>query len=553
MKREELDFGEDLVQRGTITQEELSSAVVSARNKKQSLRKSLIDLKLLTSEMYDICRAEYFGIPYMALDTYFADPQALMHVPEEFARHELVFPLFQTETQLAVAVSDPTNLVTLDQLRADTGMEIDLYYAPDNAILEAIDRNYSEQLISSMSGRPGATTQQFDVPRLVDTLVQRAVREGASDIHIEPGRDHLLVRQRVDGVLVETNTLPSSLQANVISRVKIMAGLDISETRAPQDGHIALQVSGEDVALRVSTLPTLHGENVVIRLLIASKARIALDALGFATGPMDAVGRMIRRPYGMIVVTGPTGSGKTTTLYSILDQLNTVSKNIMTIEDPVEYTIDLLRQIQVNPKVGLNFSAGLRAILRQDPDIVMVGEIRDGETARVAVQAALTGHLVLSTLHTNDAASAVTRLMQMGVQPFLVASSLIGVIGQRLMRNACEQCREPYEPPEALRALLPDPNHDWFKPTGCDHCRQSGYRGRTGIYEVLEITPEIQSQVVRRAPANVYQEIARRNGMVTMFEDGAAKVCQGITTIEEVMAVAEASVPEPEVEAEPTP
>ncbi len=545
MKREDLDFGQDLVRRGIIAEAQLAEAVAASDNKKQSLRKSFLDLKLLTHEQYDQCRAEYFGIPYMELRNYFADPQALQLVDEDFARNETVFPLFLADDRLGVAIADPTNLVTIDQLRADTGTEVDLYYAPENAILEAIARNYSQQnLISLVDSGSDTGSDALDVPRLVDGLVQRAVREGASDIHIEPGRDTLLIRQRIDGVLQEVHTFPMSLQANIVSRVKILAGLDISETRAPQDGHIALVIAGEEVALRVSTLPTLHGENVVIRILIASKARISLDSLGFTAQNLARVRRMLERPYGMIVVTGPTGSGKTTTLYSMLDQLNTVSKNIMTIEDPVEYTIDLLRQIQVNPKTGLGFSNGLRAILRQDPDIIMVGEIRDGETARVAVQAALTGHLVLSTLHTNDAASALTRLMQMGVQPFLVASSLIGVVAQRLVRAACKYCRKTYDPPQPLRAIIPDAAMHWFQPAGCDHCRRSGYRGRTGVYEVMEVSPEIQAETLRRSAASGFQRIAIKQGMTTMFQDGVEKVRRGLTTLEEVTSVTELMVAE---------
>ncbi len=546
MKREELDFGEDLVRRGTLSKEALDAAAASSRAKRRSLRDSLVDLKILTAAEYDRGRSEYFGIPYMDLGSFLADPQVLVLIGEDFARSECVFPLFLSEQRIAIAISDPTNLVTIDRIRSDTGMEVELYFAPEGAILDAIARNYAQPLPilgDADQGTAGSGDAAIDVPKLVDSLIQRAIRDGASDIHIEPSRHQLLIRNRIDGELVEVHTLPASVRAQVVSRVKILGGLDISESRAPQDGHVSMTVAGEEVALRISTLPTLHGENVVIRLLISSKARISLKSLGLSDADSARLHAMILRPYGMIVVTGPTGSGKTTTLYSLLEHLNTVAKNIMTIEDPVEYTIDLLRQIQVNPKVGLTFANGLRAILRQDPDVVMVGEIRDGETANVAVQAALTGHLVLCTLHTNNAASAVTRLVQMGVQPFLVASSLIGVVGQRLVRVACGHCREPYEPPAELRALAGIAAMPWFRPRGCDRCRRSGYRGRTGVYELFELNGELQAEIMQGAPAPVLRRLARRHGMTTMFHDGLRKVTGGITTLEEIMASVDASEP----------
>lgn len=539
MRREELEFGEELVQQGAIEAEQLETAVEYAKSRRHTLRKSMLDLKILTPDQYDELRAKYFGIPFMSLGNFFADPQVLLLLQEDFCRTECVFPLFQTDTGIAVAVAEPSNLAILDQIRNDTGLDVDVYYASADAIFAALERNFAASVLAQL-GEDGENTvqeAQFDVPKIVDTLLKKAVRDGASDIHIEPGEQQLLVRQRVDGALIEVKTYSKSLQANIISRIKILANLDIAETRVPQDGNVSMTIGGEKIALRVSTTPTVEGENVVIRLLISSKVRIGLESLGLASSVQERFVELIRRPHGMIVVTGPTGSGKTTTLYTALDLLNTVDKNIMTIEDPVEYKIDLLRQIQVSAKVGLTFASGLRSILRQDPDIVMVGEIRDAETASVAVQAALTGHLLLSTLHTNDAAGAVTRLLHMGVPPFLVASSLAGVVAQRLVRRSCQDCLVPYDPPPAFASLLPDHGEEWLRPEGCERCRRTGFRGRVGIHELLRVTPGMQDEIIASAPAATYHRLGVEDGMVPMFLDGLEKVRQGLTTLEEVVAV----------------
>jgi type IV pilus assembly protein PilB len=538
VKRDEIDFGEDLVKRGTITRLQLEEAATRARNRRQGLREALTELRILTAEAFDKARAAYFGIPYIALSTYFADPQVLMLIKEDFALSEKVFPLFTSDAAIAVAISDPTNLVTLDQIRTDTQMEVQPYFAAEQSIVEAINRNYSSStLLAAAENENSDSENAQDIPRMVDALLAQSLRAGASDLHIEPGAKQLLIRQRIDGILQEVHTLPSTLQSHLVSRIKVLAELDISETRTPQDGKIQTTIGGEDVSLRISTVPTLHGENCVIRFLVSSKARLGLDSLGFSAHMRAKFSALIARPHGMLIVTGPTGSGKTTTLYAALDQLNTIKHNIMTIEDPIEYTIDLLRQIQVNEKTGLTFASGLRAILRQDPDIVMVGEIRDTETATVAVHAALTGHLVLTTLHTNDAAGAITRLMHMGIPPFLIASSMIGVVAQRLVRRLCPSCRRPAELPENVRALVPDGNGACHAPQGCDACRKSGYRGRSGIYELLEASPEIQNAIIEEAPAHVYDTIARSQGMRPLFLDGLDKVLSGETSLEEVMAV----------------
>ncbi len=550
MKRDEIDFGEELVKRGAISRAQLDEASARARNRRQSFREALVELRVLTAEAYDKARAAYFAIPYIALATYFADPQVLMLIKEDFALGEKVFPLFLSDTALAVAISDPTNLVTIDQIRADTQMEVQPYYADEQSIVEAIHRNYSSSTLLAASEDENREAEAGqDIPRMVDALLAQSLRAGASDLHIEPGAKQLLIRQRVDGSLQEVHTLPTTLQSHLVSRIKVLAELDISETRTPQDGKIQTTIGGEEVSLRISTVPTLHGENCVIRFLVGSKARLGLDALGFSPAVREKFTALIARPHGMLIVTGPTGSGKTTTLYAALDQLNTIKHNIMTIEDPVEYTIDLLRQIQVNDKSGLTFASGLRAILRQDPDIVMVGEIRDAETATVAVHAALTGHLVLTTLHTNDAAGAITRLMHMGIPPFLISSSVIGVLAQRLVRRLCASCRQPAKLPDDVRALVPEGGDACYAPEGCDACRKTGYRGRVGIYELLAVTPEIQNAIIESKPAHVYDSIARVHGMRPLMLDGLDKVLAGQTSLEEVMEVNTLNIaPAPAVE-----
>ena len=540
MKRDEIDFGEELVRKGTITRAQLEEAAGRSRDRKESLRSAILGLRILSPEDHDRGRADYHGIPYIHLQNYFADPQVLVLIPEQFATSERVFPLFRSDSSIAIAISDPTNLVTLDQIRADTGLEVEPYYAAEQTIAEAISRNYASPiLLAEAEGKEETADARMDVPRMVDSLLLEAVRAGASDLHIEPGARQLLVRQRVDGELQEMHTFPSTLQAHLVSRIKVLASLDISETRAPQDGQIQSTIGGQEVSLRISTIPTIHGENVVVRFLIGSKARLGLGALGLPPGNLARLSELIRRPHGMIIVTGPTGSGKTTTLYAALDQLNTVSRNITTIEDPVEYSIHLLRQVQVNERIGLTFASGLRSILRQDPDVIMVGEVRDPETASVAVQAALTGHLVLTTLHTNDAAGALTRLMHMGVPPFLIASSVIAALAQRLVRCLCRDCRKPAALPEEVRSLLPGPEASAYSPEGCDQCRQTGYRGRTGIYELLEVTPEIQAAVLEKVSASTYERLAVAAGMVTILKDGLEKVGRGITSLEEVLSAHE--------------
>ncbi len=538
MNKDEGEFGHFLVLNNVLTREKLNEVQSRASDRKDTLHNTLIELKCLSAEEYDRQKAAFHNIPFIDLKHYFSDPQVLGLIEHNFASDELIFPLFLSGSSIAVATSNPSNLTAFDQVRENCNLDVELYYASEAAIMAAIDNNYSQEVMLEDPGEEQDKTH--DIPQVVNYLFNKSIRANASDLHIEPGKKHILIRQRVDGLLRETYTLPRHLQDRIVSRIKIMANLDISETRIPQDGQIKTKIAGEDLSLRISTIPTLHGENVVVRFLKNAQTRFSLDILGFSENDLKTFRDMLSLPYGMIIVTGPTGSGKTTTLYGALDQLNTVKKNIMTIEDPVEYHADLLRQVQVNTKTGMTFAKGLRALLRQDPDIIMVGEIRDPETASVAIQAALTGHLVLTTLHTNNAAGAITRLINMGIPPYLISSAVVCIIGQRLVRNLCPACKKRYTAPENISRILPQNKRSsgeitLFAPVGCQRCSKAGFIGRSGIYEVLKMNEEIQNAILKESPTGVYEKIAKKHGMTTMFDDGLEKVVQGLTSLEEIM------------------
>ncbi len=377
--------------------------------------------------------------------------------------------------------------------------------------------------------------------RFVDRVLLKAISVGASDVHFEPYDDEVLVRLRMDGVLHEYTKTSPSRYAEIVSRIKIMANLNVAERRVPQDGKIPLRVGGKEYDVRVSVVPTVFGERAVLRILDRSRGLLKLEELGLSEEDLPKVERLISKPHGIVLITGPTGAGKSTTLYAMLLKIKNPKRNIITIEDPVEYQIKGIGQIQVNPKVGLTFAAGLRSVLRQDPDVIMVGEIRDAETAEISVQAALTGHLVLSTLHTNDAPSAITRLADMGVEPFLIASTLEGVISQRLVRRVCPRCKKPYKPPKEVLEKLglnPEGDYTFYRGEGCEHCLGTGYRGRVGLFEVLELDEDLKKLIVKTQDANEIRKLAKEKGFKTLLEDGARKVLEGVTTPEEVLAVA---------------
>jgi general secretion pathway protein E len=483
-------------------------------------------------------------------------------VPIQFAKRHRVLPLADEGERVAVAVADPYALEALHDLRVLLGRPVSPRLASPNQILQAINRVYergsdrAEDLMEGLSEVGlDALAHELEEPkdlldasdeapviRLVNGMLFQAVKDRASDVHIEPFEREVQVRYRIDGVLYPVLTPPKAIQAPIVSRVKVMAGLDIAEKRLPQDGRLRIKIAGKDIDVRVSVLPTAFGERVVMRLLDKSTVLLDLEELGMEGERLDAFKRMIATPHGILLVTGPTGSGKTTTLYGALSRINSKDVNIITVEDPIEYQLRGIGQIHVNPKIDLTFAAGLRSILRQDPDVIMVGEIRDLETAEIAIQASLTGHLVFSTLHTNDAAGAITRLVDMGIEPFLVSSSVLAILAQRLVRVLCSACRESYRPPkEALADFgfdrLAASDGVLYRPKGCPQCKHTGYRGRTGIYELLRIEDTVRELVMRGADSAMIKEQARQKGMLTLRDDGVRKMLAGTTSAEEVLRV----------------
>jgi type IV pilus assembly protein PilB len=543
-------LGQSLVEQGHLSPEGLARALEEQRRTGASLREVLLRLDLAPESAILDYYEEQLGIPRMDLSTYVLEPEIVRLLPDRVARQYTVLPLFKIGPTLTVAMADPLDVVALDEVKQSTGLDVDVVVSPQSQIREAIDRHNPvgvgldqlarEQALRQVAAEVAARPEE-DGPiiRFVNAVVQQAAREGASDLHLEPDESSFRIRLRVDGILREVSIQSKSLYAPVVSRVKIMAALDIAERRLPQDGRIRMSALGRDFDLRVSTFPTIHGENVVLRLLDRSASLIGLSELGLDPGPLAVVERMVQKPNGIMLVTGPTGSGKTTTLYACIHRINGVERNIVTLEDPVEYHLASIRQTQVDPDVGLTFARGLRALLRQDPDVIMVGEIRDPETAEISVRSALTGHLVLSTLHTNDAAGALPRLLDMGIEPFLLSSAMLGVAAQRLVRRVCDKCKQPITPPDELAAALGiQPSVDTFvQGAGCRACNGTGYRGRVGIFEVLEVDEEIQALITQRAPAEEIARASRRAGMRTLHEDAVAKAARGLTTLEEVLRV----------------
>lgn len=486
------------------------------------------------------------------------EPEVAALIPEDLMRRHRVFPLERKGAKLVLAMADRRNAQAIDDVRVVSGCTvIERVRWPDDRIGKMIDRYFGqamlERLVAGCQVAEGdgkgdwlytpvdAAVGEGPVARLVHTIITKAVRQGATDIHLESRDGGLAVRYRVDGVLAPVMEIPAGVGPALISRVKIMADMDIAEKRLPQDGRLAVQVDGRDIDLRVSTIHTVFGEKAVLRLLDRSRVLLGLDELGLSPGVLAGFRGLIDDPYGMLLVTGPTGSGKTTTLYAVLQELNTPAVNIVTIEDPVEYLLPGVNQIPINRRAGLDFARGLRSILRQDPEIIMVGEIRDRETAAMATRAAITGHMVFSTLHTNDAAGALTRLTDMGVEPFLVASSVLGVLSQRLVRRVCPHCREPYAPaPNSREAVfLGDayPGAQAYRAAGCGHCDGSGYRGRVAVAEFLAMTGRLRELVCQRVPLAELRRAARAQGMVTIGEDGLDKAYAGLTTVQEVMRI----------------
>jgi type IV pilus assembly protein PilB len=499
----------------------------------------------------DIIPPRALAYPYVDLVEVEIDPAAVAIVPEALARNHNALPLSFDGDRLVVALTDPTNVIALDDLRTASGHELRLTLAEPAAIddawirLGAIDRT-TQTMLESAAPDEDDTHDAFDpandapIVRAINQIIAKAVQQRASDIHIEPQEHDVRVRFRLDGVLHDIMHIPRSLRAGLVSRLKIMAELNIADTRIPQDGRISVVADGSPIDLRVATIPSVWGETIVLRLLDRSFSDLTLEHLGFPEDTLARYQKAFQRPYGAILVVGPTGSGKSTTLYSTLCVVNDVSRKIITVEDPVELRLPGLIQIHVNQKVGLSFATALRSILRSDPDVVMVGEIRDPETARIAIEAAMTGHLVFSTLHTNDAPSALSRLVEMGVEPFLVASALECVLAQRLARKLCPRCREPYAPaPDVLREYGMDQTDTLYRAVGCNQCAGTGYSGRIALIELMPVTEDIERLTVERRSADELRKAARSEGMRSLLEDGLAKAQAGITSLEEVLRILE--------------
>jgi len=544
-----------------LTSEQLELARREQQRSGSRLGQILVQLCFVPPEALAHFLSEQAGTTVVKLGRTTLDQKVLALVPADVARRCLAVPIAREGGSLTVALADPFDVMTVDLLQQMTGLPIHVVTASEEDILNCIEVYYStgdsigtsiEKILDEKERQNGKSldealskmankNEDSPVIRVVRQIITRAVNHRASDIHFEPEEHMMRVRTRVDGVLVQDVLIPKAMQSAVITRMKIIADLDLAEKHAPQDGRASLIVGGRQVTLRVSSLPTAYGENVVARILDPQSQTLSLDTVGFAPSVLETFRKVVNEPYGVMLVTGPTGSGKSTTLYSVLGEVSTMDVSIFTLEDPIEYRISLVRQTQVNEEMGLSFSTGLRALLRQDPDIILVGETRDTETAQLMVRAALTGHLVFSTLHTNDAAGAIPRLIDMGVEPYLLPAALLAVLAQRLVRSLCPHCREEMPDPAGELVKLkvpPPPGQDPLKlwrAKGCPVCKQSGYKGRRGIFELMTLDDRYHDPIVHRAGAPEFRRLAREQGMLTMFDDGLAKAAKGVTTVEELL------------------
>src|SRR6266404_4048914 len=548
-------LGDLLVAEGLINREQLQRALLAQKGTAEKLGSLLVRLNLVNEDQLVGFLSKQYGIPAVTLSQLDIDPDVLKLIPAQMARKYEIVPVERKGNVLTLAMADPTNVFALDDVTFLTNLQVQPSVAPQGAIRKAIERNYDIQLsaIGEVIDEDEAGTKldifelkesadEAPIVKLVNMVLVDAIRRGASDIHLEPYEKVFRIRFRVDGVLHEIMTPPKRLEPALISRVKIMANLDIAERRLPQDGRIKLRYNTHEIDFRVSTLPTIYGEKTVMRLLDKDSLQLDLTKLGFDPDALEHFEKAIRSPYGMILITGPTGSGKTTTLYSAVHTVNSPDVNIMTAEDPVEYNLKGVNQVQINDEIGRTFAAALRSFLRQDPDVILVGETRDLETAQIGIRAALTGHLVLTTLHTNDCPSTIARLLDMGIPPFLVSSSLLLIVAQRLARRVCKDCREPYEADEdslAPYGHLPQGlgSCTFYRGKGCATCNFTGMRSRVAIYEVMPASPEIRDLILRNAPSSEIREVAESQGMRTLRQAGLLKVIDGTTTVEEVLRV----------------
>jgi type IV pilus assembly protein PilB len=562
--RQKLKLGDVLVQAGAITSDQLNQALAKQQAKKIPLGQALVELGFITEEKFLTSLASQLKIPYLDMQGVKISQEAIRKVQESVARKHKVIPIDIENGSLKLAMTDPLNIFAVDEVTIQSGMDVITVLAAESDIERAIQEQYGvaasikaavkslgvqeekkEEAAAFISGDAGPATidaTEAPVAKLVEMILKQALDDGASDIHIEPTEDSLSIRYRIDGVLFEATKPPKSVESALISRIKVLAKMDIAETRAPQDGGFSARLGPKEIELRVSTCPTIYGENMVLRILDKSKLLVDLQGSGLIGRSLEKYHDLLDKPYGVILVTGPTGSGKTTTLYGSLAKLNSPTRNIKTIEDPVEYRLDGIRQTQVNPKANITFATGLRSLMRQDPDIIMVGEIRDTETAEIAIQAALTGHLVLSTLHTNDTPGALSRLSDLKIEPFLLASSIVGVLAQRLVRKICAQCKVQHEPTEKeLQVLFPKGDRQpvtLYRGEGCKACKKSGYAGRMGIFEILVITDDVRELVLQKAaPMTIRKKAVETQDMKSLREDAISKVLSGLTTVDEVNRV----------------
>ncbi|MGN7470662.1 GspE/PulE family protein [Brevibacillus sp. SAFN-007a] len=544
-------LGDILVESGIITTDQLQEALVEQKKSKLKLGDHLLQSGYITEQQLIEILEYQLGIPHVSLFRMRLEPSLSAIVPEELARRHSLVPLKKEENKLTVAMVDPLDYYAIDELRMSTGFVIQVVIATRDEIQRAISRMYS------MQGSLQELMEGIDVPedleearifddnspivRLVSQMFEQAVQLRASDIHIEPMEDGIRVRFRIDGLMKTERILPRHMQGMLTARLKIMANLNIAERRVPQDGRVQMNVDFKEIDIRMSTLPTIYGEKIVMRLLDLSNALVEMSQLGLSKRNLAMFQELVTMSNGIVLVTGPTGSGKSTTLYAALNHLNSEHVNIITVEDPVEYQLDGINQVQVNENIGMSFASALRSILRQDPDIIMVGEIRDRETAEIAIRAALTGHSVFSTLHTNDAVSSITRLVDMGIPPFLIASSIHGVLAQRLVRRICKDCKQEYKASEQEKKLFAQKGlsvETLWKGKGCASCLMTGYRGRIAVHEVFKLDDTIRSMLIQNLPSHEYKKYAMKNGMVLLFDDGLLKVKQGITTMEEMYRIA---------------
>lgn len=555
-------LGDLLVQKGYLSPEGLTNALSEQHlgHKGKLLGEILVDISACSEDQVAECIASEYRLPYAKLETRIFDPRIVEILPREFIEKNLVLPLYVIRDTLTLAVSEPSNLFLFEEVQEVSRLKVQLVVAtakdirrmittlPNSKVFvidDIIEDTVSDdvQLIEDNIediGNVEEAAGQSPVIRLVNFIIYNAVKEGASDIHIEPAERVLRIRYRIDGRLYKSLEVPVHLVNAVTSRIKIMGGMDISERRLPQDGRIHVMLDKRKIDLRCSTFPNARGEKTVIRVLDTRSVSLSLEDLGFAEDILTELRRNIRAPNGIALVTGPTGSGKSTTLYGALNDISSMENNVCTVEDPIEYNLPLINQFQVQEKVGLTFSKALRTLLRQDPDVIMVGEIRDEDTGRTAIQAALTGHLVFSTLHTNDACSAITRLINIGIESYLLSAALNMVLAQRLVRRICPKCRTAYEPPRTVRRAIEKMGFEmdeFFRGAGCKRCRNTGYSGRIGIHELLTLDDEIRDAIVANPSVNNIRAIGERNGMITLRKDGFRKVREGITTIEEILHV----------------